>query len=295
MDLNSTFYRAALRSQVAARTTPTPIQIGNIEERRTAILRKLRRFRDLQKTHMPGLSTYRADTPTPACVPEAVPLFLPSSIPTLDRARGHVCAVFLVDLEIELRHAQLSDSLEDLRSQLRLRSFTTKYKMKNVTGQRPNTMAQTLLKQISDKVRASANRYRRAHDAQLELLGIGSWTDEFRPLLEKDVRGLNERALTEREAEERRFTEQFIRRNDDDDTGEYAGIEGEEIGANRQGGEGHRALSWIWFAVGANLDLADPTMHEGTYCYTIHYGLYSRYPSFTSGMVQIQGQSEALA
>lgn len=217
---------------------------------------------------MPGLSAYRADKPTPPCLPESTPLFLPSSVSPADRII--VCEPSLVELEVELRYAQLCDSLEGLRNQLRLRSFTNKYKLKNVTGQRHNTSTQILLAQIGDKVRACANRYRRARTAYLELVGAGDWENEFRSLLEKDVRGLNERALTEQEADESRFVEQVAHSNDDDDTGDYAAIGGEDTGLSREGGEGHRALSWIWFSVGANVDLADPTMHEGSSQHPYH-------------------------
>lgn len=164
---------------------------------------------------------------------------------------------------MEIRRAQLSDSLEELRSQLRMRTFTNRYKIKNVTGQRVNTSTQALLNQIGDKVRASSVRYQRARAAHLDLAGPGGWEKEFRLLAEKDVRGLNERALTDREADERRFAEQVARSNDDEDPGNYAIIEGEDVAANQQGGEGFRGISWIWFSVGANVDLSDPTMHEG--------------------------------
>lgn len=210
---------------------------------------------------MPGLAAYRKDLPSPPCVPESVPLFLPSVIPASHQ--NTVCPSSLIELESELRYAQLCDSLEDLRAQLRLRGFTNKYKIKNVTGQRVNTSTQTLLNQISDKIRANADRYRRAWTAYESINGPGPWLHDFRLLKPQDVRGLNERALTEREGEERRFVETVARANDDNDAGTYDPVEGEDVSTGQVGGEGFRQLSWIWFAVGANVDLSDPTMHEG--------------------------------
>lgn len=220
--------------------------------------RKLLRFRELQVHYMPGLAIHQQSTPLTTCLPEEVPLFMPSSIASASRAT--TCSDSLFDIETQLRLAQTSDSLEDLRYHLRLRNYTNRFKIKNITGQRPNTQARDLQKQIDDKVRASAIKYRRARAAYLNLKGLGDWERTYRVLEEKDIRALHESSLTEREAEERRFVEQVTRSHDPDDPGTYESTAGSE-----QAGEGRRTLSWIWFSVGTHVDLEDGDMHQGVF------------------------------
>lgn len=205
---------------------------------------------------MPGLAIHQQSTAPTTCLPEEAPLFLPSS--TTLRSRTTTCAASLYDIETEIRLAQTNDALEELRYHLRLRNYTNKFKIKNVTGQRPNTQARDIQKQIDDKVRSSAIRYRRARAAHLALAGPGDWERTFRVLDEKDIRGLHEGALNDREAEERRFIEQMSRSHDPDDPGTYENTAGTE-----NTGEGRRMLSWIWFSVGSFVDLEDADMHQG--------------------------------
>lgn len=221
-------------------------------------------------------------------LPEAVPLILPSHLPPADR--DQICLPSLTALEAEVRLAQLNDSLANLRQQLRLRSFANRYKVANVTGQRASTKTNALFKQIADKVWATSNQYRRSREAYLALVGPGDWENALRVLLEIDVRAINERALTEQEAAERRFLDQNSRSNDDEDSGSYEVIEGVGLGGNRAGGEGFRSLSWIWFSVGTNVDLSDPTMHEGACTIPLLFKLLlTSLHSSTRGMVQVKG------
>lgn len=205
---------------------------------------------------MPGLAIHQQSTLPTTCFPEEVPLFMPSSIDV--QSRTTTCSASVFDIETQLRLAQTSDSLEDLRYHLRLRNYTNRFKIKNVTGQRPNTQARNLQKHIDDKVRASAIKYRGARAAYLKLKGPGEWEHLYRQLEEKDVRGLHESALTEREAEERRFVEQMSRSQDPDDPGTYGNTTGAENAS-----EGRRTLSWIWYSVGSFVDLEDADMHKG--------------------------------
>lgn len=219
------------------------------------------RFRELQVHYMPGLAIHQQSTPSNTCLPEDVPLLLPSSIGPDVRER--TCSAALFDIESQLRLAQTSDALEDLRYNLRLRSFTNRFKIKNITGQRPNTQARDIQKQIDDKVRVAAAKYGRARQAYLNLAGPGDWERTYRILEQKDIRGLHESALTEREAEERRFVEQMTRSHDPDDPGTYDPTTGSE-----NAGEGRRTLSWIWLSVGSHVDLEDADMDQGEF-----YGL----------------------
>lgn len=130
-----------------------------------------------------------------------------------------------------------------------------------MTGQRPNTQARTLQKQIDSKVQASAGKYRCSREAYLKLVGPGDWETKLRVLNSVDVRALNKRALTEAEQEERRQVRIL---------GGTATAEDEKfevVGGSTDGSEGRRTLSWIWFAIPVG-NISDPGMHEGEHHYT---------------------------
>lgn len=211
---------------------------------------------------MPGLSLHQDGNGIDANrhLPERVFLHMPSGLSPAERATS--CSNSLCEIEAELRYAHASDALDDLRHHLRLRTFTNKFKVKNVTGQRPNTRARTLQKQIDTKVRAGAAKYRRSRLAYLNLVGPGDWEITLRVLEDRDIRALNERALTESEEEERRRVRML---------GGTSTVEDEEfelIGGSTEGSEGRRTLSWIWFAVPAG-GASDAGMHEGTLKYVM--------------------------
>jgi hypothetical protein len=212
---------------------------------------------------MPGLAIHQqAEQPT-TCLPEEVPLLLPSSFDA--NARGNICSPHLSDIELQLRLAQTHDALESIRYNLRLRSYTNGFRIKNVSGQGPTTQARDVLSQISDKVCLSANKYRRARAAYLKLQGPGDWELTYCVLGEKDIRALHEKAITDREAKERLFVTQTARGNDLDDPGLYESTEGAEETELVRLGEGRRTISWIWYSVGTHVDLNKADMHQGEF------------------------------
>lgn len=112
----------------------------------------------------------------------------------------------LADIEDHLRFATANEALEELRRQLRMRTFTSKYKKCNVRSQGPYTRMKTLQLQIENKISTARNRYRTSWQALLSLRGKGVWEETLRELVAGDIHAMNERMLTAEEAEANRRT-----------------------------------------------------------------------------------------
>jgi hypothetical protein len=234
-------------------------------ERRTALLKRIQRFREIQEVYMPGfdpknsahLERSASSNPTSTVHVEDCKLYMPSDLS--DSQRRKYCPGGLAAMEDRLRHAEASDSLETLRHQLQTRSFTNRFKVANVTGQIHNTRARETQHRIDDKVRAAELQYRRARDALLKLRGNGAWEETLKVLEKSDVRALNERELTAQEKEEiRRVRERngVVAEADD--------INAERVVAQVAAvGEGQRRPSWIWFTGNAHEGMDDPLTWAG--------------------------------
>ncbi|THU86912.1 hypothetical protein K435DRAFT_593756, partial [Dendrothele bispora CBS 962.96] len=147
------------------------------------------------------------------------------------RDRVRACVADLTKVEARLREAEAQDALEGVRDGLRARSGAHRFKIRNVTGQVGSTRAAGVLRQIDIRIHSRKIRYRLARDALLRLRGHGNWEDALRPLLDGDVRGVNERAFWLKE-----------------------GI------VSRVRGEGKRHLSWIWYQ--PNISEDDPEFRD---------------------------------
>lgn len=239
-------------------------------ERRLSLRKKIEAFRQLQLDHMPGvqrlLEEY-SNLDDQDHEAEDIPLFMPSDLAAA--VRSLICDAKLIAVEDELREAQTSESLDDLRRALRARTFANKFKIKNVTGQRANTRAHEWQKTIDNQALTSKYRYRRARKALLALRGHGAWEATLKELKDEDVRAFNERALTEVERLERvearrvaGFTEEQIEAETIDNSG-------------LQLGEGRRAIhiSWIWYSAGTaglrSAATSEAEVHEGTCCFIV--------------------------
>src|ERR1700734_1413833 len=189
-----TFPRQTLRTEVSGQRKQTILQTTSLVERRTVLLKRIQRFREIQRIHMPGFdssnhrhslpSAARNDT-TPTAV-EDVSLFLPSELNDHDRRR--YCPAGLAGLENRLRYAEATDALEYLRHHLRTRSFTNRFKIANVTGQINNTRSRETQNRIDDKVRQSQIQYCRARTALLVLRGKGECSTLHSPTCPSGVR-----------------------------------------------------------------------------------------------------------
>ncbi|KAJ7221838.1 hypothetical protein B0H12DRAFT_1078354 [Mycena haematopus] len=229
-----------------------PAQKLAFTKRRTALLKRIHAFRQVQGTYMPALRAMLADDQRQVYdgngdqYPEATRLFMPSELSA--HIRRGACATGLLEIEARMREGEAVQALEAVRHGLRTRTMTNRYKLRNYTGQGMMTKGQGILRHINIKIHEAKLQYRYARAALLVLRGHGAWEERLRVLGDDDVRALNERALT---AEEKAQNQHWA---------ELGGafVEG---GVARAGalaaGEGSHTLSWIWYTAGRPSDEND--------------------------------------
>lgn len=248
----------------------TTTQATALQDRRTALLRKIQKFRDVQDIYMPGLRAFLDRTQPDLSdreremQAENLDIHLPSSLDPTNRTV--VCIAGVVDVEDRLRYGQAFEALEDLRRQLRTRTFTTKFKARQVVGQGAYTRTRVLQDQIESKIRSARARYDAARKALFSLRGAGQWEETLQVLRAEDIRALNERTLTaeEKDADERaRQLAGMVDQGQDD--GDHS-VAVREMGIVELG-EGRRQLSWIWYRVTAEEVDGDAggTLNEGMF------------------------------
>jgi hypothetical protein len=234
------------------------------------LIKCIHRFREIQQVYMPGLESPLLAQLEQAALPpnttsvhvEDSILFMPSELSTITRRR--VCTPGLGDIEDRLRFAEAHDALDQLRHHLRNRTFTNKFKIKNVTGQKRNTRAREVQHRIDDRVKTSQAQYSRARTALKNLRGPGIWETTLQVLNQSDVRALNERELTAQEKDEewRVRTRHDSQLADTDDEEEEVN-DVRVVAKPAEVGEGQQKPSWIWFSTSCSEDMQDPTMRAG--------------------------------
>ncbi|KAJ7170324.1 hypothetical protein C8R43DRAFT_944839 [Mycena crocata] len=157
-----------LAIDLKAQVDPSPLQELDMVKRKTALLRRIKRFRKLrQNTYMPRVErsltrTQRDIFEDTSRSPEMIRLFLPSEL-TGD-ARKRVCEKGLDKIEDELREAELGETLDEMRTCLRTRTMTARFRLRNHTGQRALTRGQGILRQINIRIHKAKLRYRTGLD-----------------------------------------------------------------------------------------------------------------------------------
>ena len=210
-------YRRVLIGLIAtSKRKPGTVAAAVIEEKRTALSRKIARWRLLQAVYMPVVAADLLGVNVSSETPELQDLQLPSALAVAMRAQL-LTEHDLLRKEFRLRIAQADDALDALRRVLALRNAVYGYKQVNLVGQRDGTRAHTLLSRLNDKRVACASRYRAVRSALVALNFDGPWKDRLKPLLESDIKGPT---------------------GDDDD--------GTALPNRSVLGEGTRTLSWIW-------------------------------------------------
>jgi hypothetical protein len=158
---------------------------GKIQERRIALLAKLRTLRSLQALYSPAVvaaverDEARRDPEAAPVLVEKIRLYLPSDLTTHERTYG--CQRGLPEMEARLREAQCHDALANIRTRLHAKRFLIAYRNSQVTGQGRATKSRTLIDQVSERVMASAEKYRDARKALHNLRGTDS-CPEFKEL-----------------------------------------------------------------------------------------------------------------
>ncbi|KAF8125287.1 hypothetical protein EV363DRAFT_1402521 [Boletus edulis] len=189
-----------------------------VQTRINVLQRKIESWTSYQMLYMPLLARQRASElskldPLQEARPHLFNLLLPSQCPPSFSARR------LKEYEWKLRFAQTMDALEDIRQNLRLRSYLLKFKKTNIRGQVANTRVQNTLNTVKDRLDANVRKYRTARAALMSLspaLEKTGWDSIIRELLDDDIRSLT------------------------------VGLDGQT--------EGRRTLSWIWQTLGVTKD-----------------------------------------
>ncbi|KAJ7036055.1 hypothetical protein C8F04DRAFT_1181827 [Mycena alexandri] len=246
----------------AAGPHATPTQQLDMLKRRTQLRARIKAFRKLQQTYMPAVRanltrSQRVEWDTGGKEPENTRLFMPSDLST-KKQRDKACVKGLDGIEARLRDGEAGEALDALRDGLRTRTATTRFKVRNWSGQRALTRGQGILRLVNLKIHGAKIRYRYTRQALLKLKGHGAWEDRLRVLTEEDVRALNERALNEEEKAERERLRE---------AGEMVEEGGIAVAGDLVSGETHRTLSWIWYAVRKKqaedeADKEDEKLHE---------------------------------
>ena len=98
-----------------------PVSVtSQIEQRQLRFYNKLKTFRELQETYMPGAlqkireEENRRDLDSPVTQPENVKLWIPSDLSKSERKTG--CKKGLASKELQLRRAQCDDALKQVSS-----------------------------------------------------------------------------------------------------------------------------------------------------------------------------------
>jgi hypothetical protein len=213
---------------------------------------------------------------------------MPSTLPQVARA---ALDQSLIGCEIDLRLAAARDALGELLNQLRTRQLLIIYCRTNVRGTRGSTAIAESLRRCSNKAMIAVKTYRRHRAALVILDPQGAWATQLKALADSDIRGINERALTEAEARSRDIASRLQHAadlmcnitaekevNDDADGDALDSLPTHTIGA-RETGEGRRSISWIWHNSPAlneqALTSADPSLVSGqSIAVLLRYGLY---------------------
>ncbi|KAJ7446064.1 hypothetical protein FB451DRAFT_1412426 [Mycena latifolia] len=199
-----------LEIDVKALKDPSANQKLAFTKRRTALLRRIGRFRAIQRIYMPAVRAVLSDEQKQVFdangeqAPEATCLFIfmPSEIASAE-VRGRACMIGLPDIEARMWEGEAGEALDGVRHGLRTRTMTNRYKLRNYTGQGLMTKGQGILRLINIKIHMVKLRYRYARAALMVLRGHGAWEDWLRVLDDDDVHALSaeEKAQNEHWAE----------------------------------------------------------------------------------------------
>ncbi|KAJ7805542.1 hypothetical protein B0H13DRAFT_2387660 [Mycena leptocephala] len=238
-----------IKAQISGLTLVTADRESKIQEHRFALQAKLRAFRTLQQIYTPVAvraveREERSRNPDTSPVkPENIRLFLPSELTATERQAG--CQEGLAEMEAKLREAQCNDALVKLRGRLHAKRHVLYWKPSNVSGQNGATRSQTLIGQISDRITASATKYREARRALSSLKGP-DYAPHLLPLKDADL--MLDGDVKDDETAARKKLAMIA-------VGKGARVPRHIAGTSRT------VMSWIWAARGA-LDPEEDGLHE---------------------------------
>ena len=243
-----------------AKMSPSMAQETTLLHQQTRLRKRIQQFVGVCQRYLPGLSEYVATPPnhSEASDPSHIPLYLPSSLPKEKYTK--ITIPGLAHIEEQLRFAQASDALVQLRLQLTKRTLAARYRSRKVGSysQNQNTRFRELQVQTERKIKVAQLKYTVARSAFLHLHGPGPWENSLKVLHSEDIRGLGERALRaeEREVDHRMqilagvhgpgsasLTDMITAIIEDSEPPPPT-----QFTPNLALGEGTRTLSWIWYS-----------------------------------------------
>lgn len=170
------------------------LQTTALRDRRKILKDKLQNWETVRLVYMPGLlqiQTNLGHNPTAIWNSnpnlEDIALWLPSAIPANQRRAA--CIEGLPEMELRLRTAQCSSSLQGLCQALRVKTRMVFFKNKNIRGQREGTRSRAIIDRVHMRAIQFVQKYRVARQAKLALEGPGDWENTYRELLNEDIRG----------------------------------------------------------------------------------------------------------
>ncbi|KAL0563357.1 hypothetical protein V5O48_018711, partial [Marasmius crinis-equi] len=226
----------------------TTLQEKNNQQKRTSLLKRIRKHRQAMVTHMPLLQRLIDRLPAKeSSTPEKMALFLPSALTSTDRSL--IYPPELIEVEDQLRFGQCYDSLARLRLQLQARHVAYKDTSRLTPSQGLYTRMQTLRNQIEAKVKACSATYRESRKALLAIRGEGPWTSILKELKDDDIRGITERMLKRKEREDWEQAQEIAGVSEDaiDEVLNDRSVPTLEFNPIHSIGQSNRHLSWIWY------------------------------------------------
>ncbi len=169
------------RWRIVAQTRESTLTLNgesSVHEHHMAFFKKVKTFRGLQSTYMPGVqflikeADTKHDPDEPAPLAKEIILWLPSHVPESERA--FVCEANLCNMEYKLREGQCVDALTSLHMCLFAWQHLIKYRNANITGQRMSTHARTMIDSVGNKINTTSMKYHMARDALKNLWGESS-------------------------------------------------------------------------------------------------------------------------
>ncbi|KAJ7852029.1 hypothetical protein B0H14DRAFT_2581072 [Mycena olivaceomarginata] len=178
------------QAEIKGVTLVTADRASQIEEMRISFHRKFRTFERLQDTFMPGVAALKEqaeDARDPDTAPpkaEELKLWLPSELRAEERRV--ICKRGVAEVEAKLRRGQCVDALDTVRSRLHAQTHLILWRNSHSTGQRATTRSATLIGRVGDRIKRVVEKYRRAREALLELVG-DALDPQFKELRASDL------------------------------------------------------------------------------------------------------------
>ncbi|KAJ7061114.1 hypothetical protein C8F01DRAFT_1083331 [Mycena amicta] len=179
-------------AELKAKAVITADRSSAIQEQRFSLLKKLKTFKQLQLTYMPGIEDIRRkddEQRDPDVAPpkaEHIKIYLPSEVSADERQR--VCARGVVNAEGKLRLGQCGDALAALRIALYVKTHLVYWRNANAVGQKGSTRSASLLERVAERIERVVRKYRQGYAAVRALKGEHFET-EFRELADADING----------------------------------------------------------------------------------------------------------